>query len=95
VRGFLLGLVLLIAVSLSVLSLRPGGLRQQLRFAARRLRIVLILGGVYVAFSTVVGLLFPHGSIAEYGPPVMALVLLAVFLVAARDPVQSPPAKQP
>ena len=56
---------------------------------------MLILGGVYVAFSTVVGLLFSHGSIADYGPPVMALVLLAVFLVAARDPAQRPPARQP
>jgi len=95
VRGFLFGLLLLGAVSLSVLSLRPGGLRRQLRFAARRLRLVLILGGVYLAFSTLVGLFFPHGPIAEYGPPVMALVLLAVFLVAARDPVQSPGARQP
>ena len=94
-RGFLLGLVLLVALSLSVLSLRPGGLRRQLRFAARRLRIVLILGGVYVAFSTVVSVFFPNGPIAEYGPPVMALVLLAVFLVAARDPAQRPPARQP
>ncbi len=56
---------------------------------------MLILGGVYLAFSTLVGLFFPHGPIAEYGPPVMALVLLAVFLVAARDPVQSPGARQP
>jgi len=95
VRGFLLGLLLLAAVSLSVLSLRPGGLRQQLRFAARRLRIVLILGGVYVAFSTVVSVFFPNGPIAEYGPPVMALVLLAVFLVAAREPAQRPTARQP
>ena len=85
-RGFVLGLLLLLSVSLSVLSLRPGGLRRQLRFAARRLRIVLILGGVYVLFSTAVGLWFRNGPVAEYGPPLMALLLLIVFLVAARDP---------
>jgi len=90
VRAFVLGLLLLVALSVSVLSLRPGGLRRQLRFAARRLRIVLILGGVYVAFSTVVGLLFPNGPMAEYGPPAVAVLLLIVFLVAGRDPDDSP-----
>ena len=89
-RAFVLGLLLLVALSVSVLSLRPGGLRRQLRFAARRLRIVLILGGVYVAFSTVVGLLFSNGPMAEYGPPAVAVALLIVFLVAGRDPDDSP-----
>ena len=94
-RGFILGLLLLVAVSLSVLSLRPGGLRRQLRFAARRLRIVLILGGVYIAFSMVVGVWFPRGPVAEYGPPAMAVLLLIVFLVAARDPAAEPNPRRP
>lgn len=85
-RGFAFGLLLLVAVSVSVLSLRPGGLRRQLRYAARRLRIVLILGGIYLAFSTIVGLFFAKGPIAEYGPPAVALLLVVIFLVAGRDP---------
>jgi len=82
--------LLLVALSASVLSLRPGGLRRQLRFAARRFRIVLVLGGVYVAFSAAVGLLFPNGPMPEYGPPAVAVLLLIVFLVAGRDPTESP-----
>jgi hypothetical protein len=94
VRAFAFGLLLLVVLTISVLSLRPGGLRRQLRFAARRLRIVLVLGGLYVAFSTAVGLLFPHGPIAEYGPPVAAVVLLVVFLVVGRDPSQAAPRRR-
>ena len=89
-RAFVLGLLLVFAASVSVLSLRPGGLRRQLRFVARRLRIVLILGGVYVAFATVAGLLFSNGPLADYGPPAAAVVLLIVFLVIGRDPDESP-----
>ena len=51
---------------------------------------MLILGGVYVAFSTVAGLLFPNGPLADYGPPAAAVVLLIVFLVIGRDPDESP-----
>jgi hypothetical protein len=91
VRAFVFGLLLLLLLTISVLSLRPGGLRRQLQFAARRLRIVLVLGGIYVAFSTVVGLWFHSGPIAEYGPPVVAVVLLIVFLVVGRDPAQAAP----
>ena len=87
-RGFAFGLLLLVAVSISVLSLRPGGLRRQLRFAARRFRIVLILGGIYLAFSTIVGLFFSNGPIAEYGPPAVALLLVVIFLVVGRDPAE-------
>ena len=83
--------MLLVAVSVSVLSLRPGGLRRQLRHAARRLRIVLVLGGIYVAFSTIAGLFFANGPLAEYGPPGAAIVLLVVFLVAGRDPAGATP----
>jgi hypothetical protein len=91
VRAFAFGLLLLVVLTISVLSLRPGGLRRQLRYAARRLRIVLVLGGIYIAFSTVVGLLFPNGPLAEYGPPVLAVTLLVVFLVLGRDPASTAP----
>lgn len=85
-RSFAIGLILLTFISVTVLSLRPGGLRRQLSFAARRLRIILVLGGVYVVASTAVRLIFQQGPILDYGLPVMALVLAGVFLFVARDP---------
>jgi len=90
VRGFVLGLFVFVGVAVTVLSFRPGGLRQQLRYAARRLRIVLVLGGVYVLGSSIVRLVMPPESpIAEYAPAGLAVVLLIVFLFVARDPNRS------
>jgi hypothetical protein len=86
-RSILIGLVFLVGLSVTVLSLRPGGLRRQLRFAARRLRITLVLGGIFVIGSLVIRLAFPDGAVADYGPPALAIVLVAAFLVAGRDPV--------
>ena len=88
-RGFLFGLVVLVAVGVTVLSLRPGGIRRQLRFAARRLRIVLILGGIYVAGSTIIRFLAPQGELADYGPPALAIALAVVFIVVGRDPPEA------
>ena len=87
-RGFFFGLVVLVAVGVTVLSLRPGGIRKQLRFAARRFRIVLILGGIYVAGSTIIRLAAPQGLVADYGPLALAIVLAAVFIVVGRDPAE-------
>jgi hypothetical protein len=75
-----------VAISLSVLSVRPGGLRRQLGFAARRLRIMLVLGGVYVVASTIVKVVAPEGPVADYSPPVLAIALVIAFLFIARDP---------
>jgi hypothetical protein len=86
VRGFLLGFILVVALGLTILSIRPGGLRRQLRFAARRLRLVLVLGSVYVVGSGILRYLFPDGPITDFGPPVLALALLAVFFVFGQDP---------
>jgi hypothetical protein len=85
-RGFVLGLILIVGLSLSILSLRPGGIRRQLRFAARRFRIMLILCGIFLIGSGVVRLAFPQGPIADFGPPAFAIVLAAAFIVAGRDP---------
>jgi hypothetical protein len=93
-RAIVFGLVLMAAVSVIVLSIRPGGLRRQLRLAARRLRLVLVLGGVYLIFSTVIRVFFPNGWAADYAPPVMALLLAAAFLVLAQDPAMPPQTKQ-
>jgi hypothetical protein len=90
VRGFFFGLVVLVAAGVTVLSLRPGGIRRQLRFAARRFRIVLILGGIYVAGSTIIRFAAPEGLLNDYGPPALAIVLAAVFIVVGRDPAEAP-----
>jgi hypothetical protein len=86
VRGFLIGFALLVVVGLTILSMRRGGLRRQLRFAARRFRLALALGGAFLVFSAVVRIAFPEGPVADFGPPIMALALLAVFVVFGQDP---------
>ena len=85
-RSFLVGLLLLVFISVTVLSLRPGGLRRQLRFAARRLRLALVLAGAYLVASTVVRIFWADGALGEWGPPVLAVGLAVVYLVLAQDP---------
>jgi hypothetical protein len=86
VRGFVVGLVMLTALAVSVLALRPGGFRRQLRLVARRFRIVLALGGAYVFGSLVIRILFTSGPVNEWGPVALAVILAVVFIVAAGDP---------
>jgi hypothetical protein len=86
VRGFLLGFILVVALSLTILSIRPGGLRRQLRFAARRLRLLIALGAIYVVGSAILRYAFPDGPVADFGPPALALILLGVFFVFGQDP---------
>jgi hypothetical protein len=86
VRGFLIGVILLPALVVSILSLRPGGLRQQLRHAARRLRVALTLAGVYLVGSAVLYVLAAGTAVQEFGLPALAVGLSLVFLVLARDP---------
>lgn len=88
-RSFVIGLLFLGLFSITVLSLRPGGLRQQLRFAARRLRIVLVLSGIYIVASTVARLVFQQGPVVDYGLPILAIALAVVFLFLGRDPAPS------
>jgi hypothetical protein len=91
VRGFAFGLILIVGLSLTILSLRPGGIKRQLRFATRRFRIVLILGGIYLAGSMIIRLAFPEGAVADYGPPALVMILAGVFLVVGRDPATTDP----
>lgn len=85
-RSFVFGLVLLVFLSVSLLSLRPGGLRRQLRFVARRLRIVLVLGGIYVFATAIARLVVQRGPVVDWGPPVLAVGLAVAFLLFAQDP---------
>ena len=84
-RGFVFGLIAIVALSLTILSIRPGGLRRQLGFAARRFRIALVLGGIWVFASLVIRFAFPTGPVADYGPAVTAIILVAVFLYLSRE----------
>jgi hypothetical protein len=86
VKGFVVGLVLIPVLVISILSIRPGGLRRQLRHAARRLRLALILGGVYIVASALIRIFFSQGPVAEWGPVGIALTEAAVFVVLAQDP---------
>ena len=82
----MLGFILVVALGVIILSIRPGGLRRQLRFAARRLRLLLILGTIYVVGSATLRAFVPEGRVTDFGPPVLACVLLAVFFVLGQDP---------
>jgi hypothetical protein len=57
--------------------MRPGSLRRQLRFAARfaarRFRLGLLLGGVCPVGSAVVRLTFSQGLVSDFGPHVLAV----------------------
>ena len=81
---------MLVFLSVTLLSLRPGGLRRQLRFAARRLRIVLILGGIYVFANAIVRVAFNDGPVVDWGPPALAVVLAVAFLFFGQDPAHAP-----
>jgi hypothetical protein len=50
---------------------------------------------VYVVGSAVIRIVFPTGSVADFGPPVLALALLGAFVVFGQDPAlpADPPAR--
>lgn len=84
-RGFLLGLVLILVLVFSFLSMRPGGLRNQLRNVARRLRLALILTGIYLVVSTGLRLAFPDSTAAEIAMVAIGAALAVTFLVLGQD----------
>jgi hypothetical protein len=84
-RGFLFGLVVVPLLVISVLSIRPGGLRRQLKNVFRRLRLVLVLGGVYFVGSGVVRLVFGSQPYTEYAIGALALVLGIIFVILGQD----------
>lgn len=84
-RGVLIGLVLVGVVTFGLLSLRPGGLRNQLRNIARRFKLALLLGGIYMVVAAALRLLSPNELIMEGGMVAAALVLGGIFLVRAQE----------
>jgi hypothetical protein len=85
VRGFIVGMFLLVFGVASVLSLRPGGLRNQLRNVARRFKLAMILAGIYLLSSTALRVAFPNSSLAEIAMVAVAGVLCITFLVLSPD----------
>jgi hypothetical protein len=85
VRGFVLGVLLLVVLVISVLSIRPGGLRSQLRNVARRLKLALVLTGIYLLSSAALRLAFPGSEPAEIATVAIAGGLAVTFLVLGQD----------
>jgi hypothetical protein len=85
VRGFLAGMLLIVFVVVSVLSLRPGGLRNQLRNVARRFKLAMLLAGIYLVGSTALRIAFPNSGLAEIGVVALAGGLGVTFLVLSPD----------
>lgn len=83
--------MLIAVVSITVLSFRPGGLRKQLRYAVRRLRLALILGGAYVLISAGVRIVLPEGAVSDWGLPLLGVALAIVFVVLGQNPREEPP----
>jgi len=84
-RGFVVGLLMLMFVVLSVLSLRPGGLRNQLRNVARRFKIALVLAGAYVVAAAVLRFAVRDQTASTLGTLGVALVLGLVFIYFAQE----------
>jgi len=80
--------VLIVLVGTTVLTLRPGGLRRQLRYAARRFRLAIVFGGVYVLSSAIARLAFSDTFITDWGLPALALGLVVLFLVLGQNPTE-------
>ncbi len=84
-RGILVGLVLLPAIVLTTLSFRPGGLRNALRNVVRRLKLALVLAGIYLLGSSALKLALAERPVADYAIAGLALVLALVFIFQSRD----------
>jgi hypothetical protein len=84
-RGFLIGLLLVPVFAITLLSIRPGGLRNQLRNVARRLKLALILGGIYIGVSAAVRLLLAGKPAADFVTIAVALILTVVFVFLGQD----------
>jgi hypothetical protein len=84
-RGFVLGLLLIPVLVITLLSIRPGGLRNQLRNVARRFKLALILGGIYLLVSAALRLLVPDQTAIDAATVTLALVLTVVFVFLGQD----------
>ena len=84
-RGILLGLVLLPVLAVALLSIRPGGLRRQLRSARRRLKVAIVLGGVYLGASTAGRFALGDRPQLDYALAGLAALLAIIFVILGQD----------
>ena len=85
-RGVLLALLALPLLAIGVLSIRPGGLRQQLRNARRRFKIAMVLAGIYLAAYTVSRFAFGDSPVADDALLGLFVVEALIFVILAQDP---------
>ena len=92
-RGFLIAIVLGCLLITGVFSLRPGGLRVQLRLMKRRFRVAFILVGIFLVASLVIRIAVPlirTGAssllISDIGVIALGLGTAVAFLIWAQDP---------
>lgn len=89
-KGLLAGLILLPVLAVAILSIRPGGLRRQLREARRRLKLALVLAGVYLVLSAALRLWLgeTRSEAPMYG---LAAVLALTFVALSYEREPLPP----
>lgn len=80
-----MGAVVLPAIILITLSTRRGGLRNALRNIVRRLKLFLILAGVYLLGSGVIKVALDGRELGDYAVTGLAAVLALVFILQAPD----------
>jgi hypothetical protein len=79
------GLVVVPLLIVSLLSTKPGGLRQQLKNVFRRLRLVLVLGGIYILGAAVLRIALGSWPYVDYAIGALALVLGLAFFILGQD----------
>jgi hypothetical protein len=84
-RGFAIGLFVLVFVAVSVLSLRPGGLKNQLRNVLRRFRLAMLLTGVYLLCSAVFRVIIPDQNVSTWVTVAAGLILGLVFVFMSQE----------
>lgn len=97
-RGFVIAVVLGLLLITGVFSLRPGGLRVQLRLMKRRFRVAFILAGIFLVVSFVIRVAAPTLLISDIGMIALGLATAVAFLVWAQDPpleTQQPQQQRP
>lgn len=85
-RGFLIAIVLGCLLITGVFSLRPGGLRVQLRLMKRRFRVAFTLAGIFLVVSFVIRVAAPTVLISDIGMIALGLATAIAFLIWAQDP---------
>ncbi len=59
-----------------------------MRYAARRFRLAIVLGGVYVLCSAIARIVFSDTFVTDWGLPALALALVVLFLIFGQNPAE-------